>query len=200
MAHTSATEGTERGRRGGMSHGVALNEVWRTHTVVGSRSYSTVGATIILTGCQATALGRRTSSGHAPAVRTSWYYLCLGCGGAGPVAGGPRGTFYFQRDQLRVITPRSCTALLVYKTRAGKGLIVSPGLVMTAESRTRGRQVCHAPMCRTLRLQVPVPSQPPVSGGTERSAQATIISAQQWSVKRHLRRQAASASLIVPDL
>ena len=36
-------------------------------------------------------LGRLTSSGHVPAVRTSRYYLYLGCGGAGPVAGGPRG-------------------------------------------------------------------------------------------------------------
>ena len=36
-------------------------------------------------------LGRQPSSGHAPAVRTSRYCLYLGCGGAGPVAGGPRG-------------------------------------------------------------------------------------------------------------
>ena len=39
-------------------------------------------------------LGRLTSSGHAPAVRTSRYHLYLGCGGAGPVAAGPRGVLF----------------------------------------------------------------------------------------------------------
>ena len=54
--------------------------------------------------CQATSGETNVESGHAPAVRTSRYYPYLGCGGAGPVAGGPHGGAFYSTISLSPVS------------------------------------------------------------------------------------------------